>query len=73
MHEAAILDFEVGVGEVLPTFRVGNPTSGGVPVEISDKELGNSKMVRAIIPAALYTIWTWKSEFPYVKWKRKEK
>ncbi len=28
MHGAAILDFEVGVGEVLPTFRAGNPTSG---------------------------------------------
>ncbi len=26
MHGAAILDFEVGVGEVFPTFRVGNPT-----------------------------------------------
>lgn len=25
------MDFEVGVGEVLPTFRAGNPTEGGVP------------------------------------------
>ncbi len=40
MHGAAILDFEVGVGEGLPAF--GNPTSGGVPVEISDWELRNS-------------------------------
>ncbi len=31
MHGAAILDFQAGVGEVLPT-------SGGVPVEISDWE-----------------------------------
>ncbi len=31
IHRAAILDFEVG--EVLLTFRVGIPTSGGVPVE----------------------------------------
>ncbi len=35
MLQAAILDFEVGVGE-------GPPTSGGVPVRISDWELGNS-------------------------------
>ncbi len=42
MHGAAILDFEVGVGEVLPTFWVGNLTLGGVPFEISDWELRNS-------------------------------
>ncbi len=42
MHGAAILDFEVRVGEVLPTFRVAKPTSGGIPVEISNWELGNS-------------------------------
>lgn len=41
-HGAAILDFEVVVGEGLPTFRVGNPTSGCVPFEIFDWELGNS-------------------------------
>jgi len=36
------LDFEVGGCEILPTFRVGNPTSKGVPPETSDLELGNS-------------------------------
>lgn len=33
---AAMLDFEVGVGEVPPTFRVENPILGGVPGNISD-------------------------------------
>ncbi len=42
MHGAAMLDFEVGVDEVLPTFQVGNPTSGGAPVKIFNWELGNS-------------------------------
>ncbi len=42
MRGAAILDFEVRVGEVLPTVRLVNPTSGGVPVEISDWKLRNS-------------------------------
>ncbi len=42
MHGTAILDFEVGVGEGPSTFRVGNPTSGGVPVQIFDWVLGNS-------------------------------
>ncbi len=54
MHGAGILDFEVGVGEVLPTLQVGNPTAGGIPVEISDWELGNSdfrvQMERTIKP-----------------------
>ncbi len=48
MHGAAILDFEVGVGEVLPTFQVGNLTSGGVPAVISDWEVGISKFPVAI-------------------------
>ncbi len=39
MHGASAADFEVRVGEVLPTFRVGNPTAGGAPVEISNGEL----------------------------------
>ena len=33
MQGAAIFNFVVGVGEVSPTFWVGNPTSWGVPVE----------------------------------------
>lgn len=36
MCGAAILDFAVGVGNVLPTFWVENPTSVDVLVEISD-------------------------------------
>ena len=42
MYGAAILDFEVRAGGVRLTFRVGNPTSGGVQVEISDWELRSS-------------------------------
>ena len=42
MHEATILDFEVGASEVHATVRVGDPTSGGVPVEISTWVFGNS-------------------------------
>ena len=42
MHGTIILDFEVMAGGVHLTFRVGDPTSGGVPVEIYDLELGNS-------------------------------
>ena len=44
MLGAAMLDFKVGasslvrVGAVLPNFRVGNPTSRGVPNNISDQE-----------------------------------
>ncbi len=38
-----MLDFEVGVGEVLLTFRAGNPTSGGVPVEISNSDIPTSE------------------------------
>lgn len=34
--------FKVGVGEVLPTFQVGNRTSRCIPVEISDWERRNS-------------------------------
>lgn len=34
------MDFEVKVGEVLLKVRVRNPTSGGVPIEISNLELG---------------------------------
>lgn len=33
--------FELRGGEESPTFQVGNPTSGGVPVELSDLVLGN--------------------------------
>ncbi len=61
MHGAAILDFEVRVGEALPTFRVGNPTSGGALVEISDRELGNSdsplQMERTINPVLTVLKW----------------
>lgn len=39
MHRAAMLNCDVGVVEVLSTFRVWNLTSGGVPVEIFDWEL----------------------------------
>ena len=42
MYGAAVLDFEVRVGDVHPTFGVVNPTSGSVLVEISNWELGNS-------------------------------
>ena len=38
---AAIFDCQLGGGEDSPTFRLGIPTSGGVPVEISHSELGN--------------------------------
>lgn len=50
MSGAAIVDFEVEDGEVCPTFRVGNPTSGRVPVEISDWELGNSDFLVQMAP-----------------------
>lgn len=42
MHRAAILDFEVKVGEVFKTSLVGNVTSVAVPVQISNRKLGNS-------------------------------
>jgi len=42
MRGAAILDFEVGVVEILQTFRVGYPNSGAVPVAMSHWELGKS-------------------------------
>ena len=41
MCGAAILDFVVGVGEVVQTFPAGNPTSGESSVEISNWELRN--------------------------------
>lgn len=41
MHRASILDFEVG----LVTFRIGKPTLVGVPVDIYDCELWNSKFL----------------------------
>ena len=44
MHGAAILDFEDVVDEVLMTFLVGNPASGGVPVETSNWEIRNSNL-----------------------------
>lgn len=44
MCGAAIMDFEVGVGEVCVTFRVKNPISGGVSVEISDWEIPASQL-----------------------------
>lgn len=53
IHGAAILNHGVGGSAVVPTFRVGNPTSGGVQVESSNWELGNSdflcQMQRTII------------------------
>lgn len=36
------MDVEVGDGKVRPTFRVGNLTSGVIPFEICDWELGKS-------------------------------
>ena len=39
MHGATVLDFDFGVGGVL---RVRDPILGGIPLEISDQELGNS-------------------------------
>ena len=33
---AAVLDFEVGVDEVILTFQVGNPTSEDAQVDFSD-------------------------------------
>lgn len=43
MHRTPILDFHIGAGEVLLTFRVENPTSGVIAVKISDWELGTSE------------------------------
>ncbi len=42
MHGAALLDFDLGLTEVPPSFPVGFPTPGGVPNDVSDCELGNS-------------------------------
>lgn len=41
IYGAAILDFELRVGEVLLTFLAGNPTSRSIPTDISDRGLGN--------------------------------
>ncbi len=40
-HGAAMLDFQVALGEVFSTIRVGKPTSGGVPVTTSSHLLTN--------------------------------
>ena len=37
----AILDSEVGAGEVRPIIQIEIPTSGHIPAKISDLELGN--------------------------------
>ncbi len=37
-----MLDFELGLTEVPPSFPVRFPTSGGIPDDVSDCELGNS-------------------------------
>lgn len=42
MPLVAILDCGVKVCEALLTFLIGNPTLGGVPVEMFDREHGNS-------------------------------
>lgn len=49
MNKAAILGFELGRSLVPPTFQAGNPTSGSVPVDISNQELGNSDFSVQII------------------------
>ena len=41
MQKATIMDFEVGAGDVLPIFQVGNLTSGVIQVEISNWNFGN--------------------------------
>ena len=64
MHEAAILDAKVGVGGVHPTFRFGNTTSGSVPVEIFNWELGMSdfpvEMERTITESDSFSVNTEK-------------
>lgn len=47
MSRAAILN--LGVSEVLPNFRVGNPTSRGVPAEISNFPSSNEMKARACL------------------------
>lgn len=42
MMRAAILDFEIKVGEGFVTFQFANQTSGTVPAAISDWKLINS-------------------------------
>lgn len=41
--EATIFDFEIGVNEVCPAFRVRNLTSRGVKDESADRELRKAK------------------------------
>ena len=40
MRGAYVLDFEVVTGEVCLSIWVRNLTSGGIPIEIADWELG---------------------------------
>ncbi len=39
MHVAAMLDFDLGLTKVPPSFCVGEPISGGVPDDLSECEL----------------------------------
>lgn len=43
MDTAAIMDFKVGVGDVLLTFLVRNPTSWGIPVLTGNLEIPTSQ------------------------------
>ncbi len=41
-----MLDFDLGLTEVPPSFQVGVPTSGGVPDDVSDCELGLTSEIK---------------------------
>lgn len=55
------MDFEVGAGEVLHTFQVGNLTSGGVPIEISQ-----FKWSTPLDPSCLVNAHDFHSPYPVV-------
>lgn len=63
-----MLDCDVEVGEVLTTFRVGNPTSGSFPGDISNWELGHSDIPVQLdctknVPCTLY--WGVLQTYPF--------
>ncbi len=57
IHGVAILDFELEVTEVPLSFQVGVLTSGGVPDDVSNCELGSSDLLdqlESIIRTEMY-------------------